>query len=386
MTTEFNQKRLLHLLKRHGLSLEDLAVMLSSKRKTPVKVEELSGNKIKISLLKQIDKLFAKGLSYYLDLSDPVETENTSVFFRKEQFQTPLNLGAYQRVNSFEDLAKKVNYFARKASLELDRKLSVYTPLHAPDEVAAELRAQLHPGKQKNKRDFLKSLIARLAELNVLVFEFVEHHSATYKANIDGFFLRPNVIVVKRNQRFMQREIFTLAHELGHYLINVEEVEAVDDARTPQNKYTSAEERWCNRFAFHFLAGEHAAVLNALEPATAKNDYHHDLIEGISKETFLSISALYTHLLWKKKVSQVAYKSILAEIQQSVNQAADDDRKRREAEKASGEQSFARQAKPIVSPYLETALKAAYLNGDVGEAFVAQQLKMDAKQLKAFLE
>lgn len=386
MTTEFNKNRLFHLLKRHGMSLEELAEQLSAKRKNPINVEDLSGDVIQVGLLKRIDEVFKKGLSYYFDLSDPVETENTSVFFRKEKFHTPLNFGAHLRVNNFEDLAKKVNYFARKASLSLERKLPVFTTEDAPDAVAADLRQQLHPGKQKNKKDFLKALIGRLADANILVFEFIEQHNLKHKSNIDGFFLRPNVIVIKRNQRYMQREIFTLAHELGHYLINVEEVEEVDDARTPKNKYTSAEEQWCNRFAFHFLAGEYAQVLNNIEPATSQNDYHHELIAEISDNTCLSITALYTHLLWKKKVTKHTYNTIREDIQESLIRAEAIRSIERTSEMAEGKVSFIRPAKPINSPLVQTALKAAYLNGDVSESFIAKQLRLDAKQLQNFLQ
>jgi Zn-dependent peptidase ImmA (M78 family) len=42
-----------------------------------------------------------------------------------------------------------------------------------------------------------------------------ETHNKKEKANISVFYLSPNVIVLKRNQKFLKREIFTLAHELG---------------------------------------------------------------------------------------------------------------------------------------------------------------------------
>ncbi|MFX4971243.1 ImmA/IrrE family metallo-endopeptidase, partial [Acinetobacter baumannii] len=66
----------------------------------------------------------------------------------------------------------------------------------------------------------MKNFISKFAENNILVFEFIETHNKKEKANINGFYLTPNVIVLKRNQKSFSREIFTLAHELGHYLLN----------------------------------------------------------------------------------------------------------------------------------------------------------------------
>src|SRR5690606_22961881 len=154
-------------------------------------------------------------------------------------------------------------------------------------------------------KDFLKALIGKLAEKNVLVFEFVETWNKKDTANIEGFFLNPNVIVLKRLQDAMSREIFTLAHELGHYLLNIEEIEKIDFDMTGAS--LSKVERWCNDFAYYFLVGEYGDVLDNLETASAKNDYHFDLIGKISMETHLSRLALFTRLLFRNQISDTNY-------------------------------------------------------------------------------
>ena len=96
-------------------------------------------------------------------------------------------------------------------------------------------------------------------------------HLKKEKANIDGFFLCPNVIVLKRNQNAFNREIFTLLHELGHYLLNEEEIEQVDVLNTV-NSNLSEVERWCNDFAYYFLAGDYSAIIDNMDMADASND------------------------------------------------------------------------------------------------------------------
>ena len=52
----------------------------------------------------------------------------------------------------------------------------------------------------------------------LFVFEYIETWNKKEKTNIDGFYLKPNVIVLKHHKHY-KREIFTLAHELGHCLL-----------------------------------------------------------------------------------------------------------------------------------------------------------------------
>ncbi|WP_086543530.1 ImmA/IrrE family metallo-endopeptidase [Algoriphagus antarcticus] len=81
------------------------------------------------------------------------------------------------------------------------------------------------------------------------------HPSLKQKSNIDGFFIKPNVIVLRRNQDYFKWEIFTLAHELGHYILNQEEVESIYFDQLVLGA-TSKIEAWCYTFAFAFLAGD----------------------------------------------------------------------------------------------------------------------------------
>src|SRR5690606_25411780 len=132
-----------------------------------------------------------------------------------------------------------------------------------------EMRAAILPVFHQNLHDHIKGLIAAMAAKNVLVFELVETWNQE-KTNVEGLFLKPNVIVLKRHQNALRREIFTLAHEFGHYLLGQEEVEELPLEVLAQKNLTDVE-RWCNDLAFHFLAGDHARVLEGLDKATHAN-------------------------------------------------------------------------------------------------------------------
>ena len=67
--TEFNIERLDYLLMLYGMSKEQLLSYLNEGRKRAFTLEDVSGDEIKVSLLKKIDDIFKRGLSFYLDFS-----------------------------------------------------------------------------------------------------------------------------------------------------------------------------------------------------------------------------------------------------------------------------------------------------------------------------
>lgn len=88
--TELNINRLNHLLKLYGLSKEDLLRNLNKNRKKGFSEKEVFTENIKISILKKIDELFKKGLSYYIDPKNLKASKEESIFFRKDKFNCRL--------------------------------------------------------------------------------------------------------------------------------------------------------------------------------------------------------------------------------------------------------------------------------------------------------
>ena len=228
MKVEQNILRLKHLLHLYNISDEELLESISEGLKKPISKDEIFSKEIKLSHLKRIDKFFNKGLHYYLDPKAPETSKEASIFFRKQTFNSDLNIGAKKIVNHFEEFKISLSAIAKLADLDLKRTFPYYNISSDPKSVANEVRQRLYPSFTSDLKEFLKLLISKFAENNILVFEFVETWNKKEKANIDGFFLGPNVIVLKRQQRFFRREIFTLIHELGHFLLNEEEIEKLE--------------------------------------------------------------------------------------------------------------------------------------------------------------
>ena len=366
-TTPYNIAGIEQLIRQFRLEKDEFLGLVSEGLKNKLEWEDIFNSEIQINHLKRIDKIFSKGLSYYLDSSPPIQSQESSIFYSKDQFGTDLNLASKKIVNQFEELKLSLSGLAKMSDLKMDRALPIFTTNQDAQTVAKEIRKTLFPKFRKDSKKFLEGLINKFAEANILVFEFVEHPSLNQKSNIDGFYLQPNVIVLRRNQDYFKREIFTLAHELGHYLLNQEEVESMDYDHLALGLNTSKIETWCNNFAFAFLAGNDLDALDNLPEIGKSNDYSFDEIKTISDKTHLSFTAILTYLVKKGKMSGAIYGRMRKDQEDTIQAKKDAEKKKRELEKEMGKKPMASQAKPIQSPLFVSAVQTAFFDGVINE-------------------
>jgi Zn-dependent peptidase ImmA (M78 family) len=367
------------------MSVDDLLLIISEGLKNPLTKNDILSNEINVSHLKRIDKVFNKGLNFYLDPKSPEVTQDASIFFRKNKFGTDLNIGAKKIVNQFEEFKISLSAISKLAEINIERALPIYSVKDDPKVIAKRIRKDLYPEFNSIPKEFLRALISTFAENNILVFEFVETWNKKEKANVDGFFLNPNVIVLKRQQSSFRREIFTLIHELGHYLLNEEEIEELDISNFA-NKKLSSIERWCNDFAYYFLAGEYDKSFEQIEKADRSNDYYFDLIERISKKTHLSQIALFTKLLFQKKITQTNYNTIKSDFNEQYRLRKLELDKQKELDKQAGKKIDGRAPKPMNSPLLVSTIQTAFYEGVLNEFEVCKKLNISPDKLEKYLQ
>ncbi len=381
-----NISRLNYLLALYKMTDKELLDIINKGLKKPFDKQDIKAPKINLNCLKRIDKFFNKGIHYYLDPKTPKISKQASIFFRKTTFETTLNTEAKKVVNRFEEFKISLSAISKLAELNIERTLPVFTISDNPKTVAQQIRGKLYPAAfNPLAKEFLKELISTFAQNNIFVFEFVETWNKKEKANIDGFFLNPNVIVVKRQQSFFRREIFTLIHELGHYLINKEEIEQLVFLY-PINTKPSAVERWCNDFAYCFLAGQFEKQIEHIDYANTDNDYYFDLIEDLSKKTHLSRIALFTRLLLQNKIAQNNYNTIKADLDKQYQDIQEQNKKKTEADKMQGLQKGGSTPKPINSPLLISTIQAAFHQGIINEYQFCKTLNISADKLQKYLQ
>jgi len=382
---EYNISRLKYLLALYKMSVEDLLAIISEGLKKPILKENILSREIDLGHLKRIDKVFNKGLHFYLDPKSPEISNDASIFFRKQKFDIELNIGAKKIVNQFEEFKISLSAIAKLAELNIERTIPLYSVTANPKDVAYEISKQLYPEFTPNKKEFLKGLISKFAENNILVFEFVETWNKKDKANIDGFFLNPNVIVLKRQQTSFRREIFTLIHELGHFLLNEEEVEQLDYNNLAKTNLSSIE-KWCNDFAYYFLIGEYDKILDEIGRADSSNDYHFSTIEEISRRTHLSQIALFTRLLFQNKISPTNYNNIKNDFDERFRARLEEEKKQRELDKQRGLKQRGTTPKPINSPLLISTIQTAFYSGVINEFEVCKKLNISPDKFENFIQ
>lgn len=385
MKVKHNIKRIEYLLSLYKMTTGELLLQINMGLKKQIQANDLFGEEIEINHLKRIDKIFNKGLHYYLDENVPVRSDEASIFFRKERFISDLNLEARKVVNRFEELKISLEAISKLVDIRRERLLPIFSTRDDPEDVAHALSKQLYPAFEPNKRNFLKALIERFAEYNILVFEFIETWNKKVTANIDGFFLHPNVIVLKREQNAFSREIFTLIHELGHYLLNVEEVEQIDVLNMARREL-SAVERWCNDFAFCFLAGERLKEIAGMGIVDDRNDYFFDRVSRLSGDTHLSKLAIYTRLLFNGQISQANYNLVRIGLEENFRLKKEEKARQKEIDKMLGVKSKGSAPKPINSPLLISTVQIAYYEGVLNESDVCKTLNISPEKLELFIQ
>ncbi len=385
MKLDQNIARLEHLLKMYTLSKEDFLLIISEGLKHPLTESDVFNSKIEEKHLLRIDKIFKRGLLYYLDPNSPNTSHDASIFFRKKDISSDLNLSAKLLVNKFEELKISLSTMNKLSDIQLQRTLKSYSVSDSPESVANEIRTIMQPTFHVNLKSYLQNLIEALAKQNIYVFEYIETWNKKEPSNIDGFYLRPNVIVLKRQQQSFRREIFTLVHELGHYLLNEEDIEQLNISKMLSNNLSQVEQ-WCNNFAFFFLMGETLQEFNMLRSATQINNYYEDEIKDFTAKTHISSLALYTQLLKQRKITQNDYNSVKKKLDEEYQQRLAKSKETKELEKLSGKENGGAIPKPILSPLFITTIQTAYYDGIIKEIDVCNTLNIPPTQLHKYIQ
>jgi len=368
---QINLQRLQYLLDLYQLSRGQLLDMLNEGRKRLLTEQDVFVNEIKVEVVKRIDKIFEKGFFYYIDETNPEKSQEASVFFRKSEVGQTLDFNDKKIVHSFEEQRIHFGTLAKLSGFDVSRKLPVFTIAESPKQVAELVRNGLYPTVVKDPKAFLKKLITSLSNQNIFVFEYIDT-KRTNKTQIDGFFLSPNAIILKRSAP--RREIFTLAHELGHYLLNQEEVDKNISDVAP---HISDIENWCNDFAWYFLAGASDHALNTF-------DAHQDLdvfAKNISDATHLSTHAIAFRLYKKERIDWQLYSDFKKKLDDDFEALAIQQKEISAANKEAGIATFGT-SKPIHAPLVIDTLKSALYKGVIDDMDVMNYLNYTDKQLE----
>lgn len=382
-----NKEHIPYLLSLYNIDKQELLDSISKGLKKPLQWGDIYCDEINLNNLKRIDKFFNKGLVYYTDPVTPKKEESTSVFFRKKTFNSELNIEDKKRVREFEDLKTSISAMNKLSDIKLNRQFKTYRITDNAKDTALDLRDKFIPNAKEytKKRDFLKAFINRLGQYNIFVFEFVEAYNKKNKTNLDGFFLQPDTIVLKRQQNSFSREIFTLSHELGHYMLNKEEIEKVD-VLDYAHKSLSETEKWCNDFAFYLLIGnQYSQELDKIKYLNGGNGFVVDLINEISNKTFISRIAIYTNLLLQNKLSYNDYIAIKKRLDSEWQEKERVKFLQKQQDKLAGKKTNGRNPQPIKSDLVTSLFNIALSSGVINEYDYCKNLNIKPADIDKYM-
>ena len=268
--------------------------------------------KIEISKLKKLDEVFNKGLTWYISNKPVKEIKNSSIFFRKKNFNNKdLNLEDIKIITKLENKKINSNILSKNINFNLDRKLKIYKLEDNEREVAEEVREkfvkignQMNFKKIESDLQYLKKLFKIIESFNVFVFEKYDTWNKIERTTFEGLYLKNMIILDKQDN--IRREIFTLLHELGHHLLEEEEIDK-DIENSIKDQKIEKIEKWCNNFAFYFLLNNEIGNYKNISFCNNKNNYNKNIVFDIVNKTYLNSMSIYTHLLVNKKIDREDY-------------------------------------------------------------------------------
>jgi len=392
-----NPSRLRYLLELYKIDNKNLVELLNRNKKNQIKktglidlgfINKILDKKDRVSLpiLKKIAGIFNVSLAWLVS-TRALPPKNGSVFFRKKIFNSELDFSSRKIIDNFEKLKIETQLMTKYINYKQKRLLKVYSQNDDTVSVAKDIYSKFFEKYQsllekneiqnpQNERDFLKNFMRTLEEFNIFVFERTETWNQKERLDIDGLFLYPNFILIKRNQKFFRREIFSLAHEFAHYLLNIEEIDNLKEEFL--NFKLSKIEKWCYKFAFYFLLQEQ---VNNYESLANKNNNEDDIdkiVNGIYDNTHLSQRAIYTRLIIEEKISQAFYNKKIDELNEHIKRQENEEQLFKERNKALGKEQGGSAPKPIESKLFTELVKINYFEGNIAENKLREYLRIGA--------
>lgn len=393
---KINPSRLNYLLDLYKLSKRDFLSLLNNKiKRDKVDLEKLEKflkqeEEVDTRILKRIDKIFEKGMTWYISNREIADVKKSSIFFRKDSFNSEIKFESVKVVHRYEELKTDIQILGSNLNFIPVKKIKKYKVSDNPERAANDVRQIINSVEDNliekkiikkvklgENREFLKNLIRIIEQLDVFVFEHIEMPNKKNKVNFNGFFIKPNIIVIKK-QDYIRREIFTLVHEFAHYILEQEEIDDLveEKAHHKQNKI----EQWCNTFAFNFLLGDSKDEFLKLEKANKKNNFYYKEIGELYEKTFLSYSSFYTNLLIDKKMARADYNNIMDEISELMRKRKEERKKKFKLENekriAMGKDPAHPVFKPIESHLFSELVKVNYFEGNINEGSLREFLNI----------
>ncbi len=122
MEMALNPSRLEYLMSLYNFSKDDIAKQMSNKRRHVTGADlakMMEKRRIPLPILKKLDAKYKKGLNWYATDRKPPESKSSSIFFRKDKFNSVLNFEARRIASKFEERKFEIQYLCSAINFSL---------------------------------------------------------------------------------------------------------------------------------------------------------------------------------------------------------------------------------------------------------------------------
>lgn len=290
-----------------NISAEELAAEIGVNK---VKIHEILGGEATLSLtqLKNIAKYFNRGLLFFMSKGDVNETNLRTSGFRTLTNEYP---GLDAQIKALMERVERQRqiFLSLREELGEDEMQSFQPPRidrQDPKAAARVVRKWLNVNDDHSFDGY-----RRLIELKgILVFRsngYIGPWRVPTESEIEGFSIYhesfPIIFVRKREAR--QRELFTLAHELGHLILHREgSIDSEENIFAVQSR-----EREVNAFAGHLLVPDDA--LSRIDDSQRPRNPQEfdDWLRNPAKNLGVSVEVIVRRLLDDGRLNRSDYKA-----------------------------------------------------------------------------
>lgn len=298
--SNINFERIQWCCAESNISIEDLALAVK------MSLKNLTEVKLSFTQLSKIADYFGYGVLFFLNPEEPQDKNIHSVAFRTLANQKiPFDVKLKKLVERVE--------FQRDAYLNLLEEMGEPYQWQAPKLTGSSIKEKATQVRQWLGIDNLEKYdFAAYRELleakGVLVFRSIGYNGKwkVHHENLVGFsIMHQSVPTIFIRKTTLERQTFTLFHELGHLLLHGES--CIDDEENLLSNQHTDRERQANKFAGHCLLNDAFFEGNWWADVSAENSYQR--FSDRAKKLGVSVEVIVVALLQKSLITQTDYET-----------------------------------------------------------------------------
>ena len=340
-----------------GWTIEDVVKKLNQKKVDIQTITdwEKGARRPTFSQLEKLAKFYERPVAVFFFPKPPRESK-LEALFRTLPKDHARRLPPRIRFLTREAMVRQIDLRELKGEGHLDsRLLELQKSSFSASELAIRVRSVIavppeeqFSWKKGDCANALKIWRRKLENLGIWVFK-----DSFKEDDFCGFYLPDNAfpIIYINDSMPHSRQIFTLFHELGHFLLSKGGIDFRDSKANELSEEHAQEEVFCNKFAEAFLVPDDSLDIN-------HKNYNNEIIQDLAAEYKVSREVILRKYLDKDIIGDKAYQDKVKQWKHESDKL----KQQKRANKINDGNYYATLATYLGNKYLELAFSQYYMN------------------------